>query len=76
MRPVYIIISIMLTANGFLPGGNDATIKHNTQITHHAQTNHSTQNYTHNKRRITEHKQNANEITATFIQVNRRMTML
>jgi hypothetical protein len=44
MRPVCIIIIItiiiiILTANGFVPGGNDATIKHNTQITHITQNN-------------------------------------
>jgi hypothetical protein len=32
----YIII-IILTADGFLPGGSGNTIRHNTQITHIAQ---------------------------------------
>jgi hypothetical protein len=40
---------------GFIPGGSGTTIRHNTQIrishkiTHHSQTNHSSQSYTNNK---------------------------
>jgi hypothetical protein len=45
MDSILFIIIIYLTANGFLPGGSGNTISHNTQITHHAQTKHNTQNY-------------------------------
>jgi hypothetical protein len=47
---------------GFLPGGNDATIRHNKQITHITQNNrrikrNSTQNYKHNKGHIADTKE-------------------
>jgi hypothetical protein len=51
----------ILTANGPLPSGSDTT------ITHHAQTKHSTQNYTHNKGHTTHNVYNANTITTTVI---------
>jgi hypothetical protein len=54
----FIIYLFILTANEFLP---DGSVRHNTQITHQAQTKHSTQNYTkHNE-------YNTNTITATII---------
>jgi hypothetical protein len=36
---IVIIIIIIKTANGFLPGGSDTTIRHNTQIRHITQNN-------------------------------------
>jgi hypothetical protein len=62
----------MSTANGFIPGGSDTTIRHNTQhtshkITHHAQTKHSTQNYTNSKGHTTHIEYNANTIPTTVI---------
>jgi hypothetical protein len=48
----------ILTANGFLPGGSGTTIKHNTQITLHTQTEHSTQNYRNNKGHTTHNEYN------------------
>jgi hypothetical protein len=72
-----ILLLFILTANGFLPGGNGTTIRRNTQITHHAETKHSTQNYTNIKEHITRNKYNANTnktttnaITTTIIQIN------
>jgi hypothetical protein len=35
----YEILLFILTANGFLPGGSDNTIRHNKQITHVTQNN-------------------------------------
>jgi hypothetical protein len=55
-----------LTANGFLLGGSGTTIRHNTQITHHAQTKHITQNYTNNEGRTTHNEYNVNTITTTI----------
>jgi hypothetical protein len=59
----FFIITIYLTANGFLPGGSGTTVRHNTQITHHTQTKHSTQSYTNNKGHTTHNEHNANTIT-------------
>jgi hypothetical protein len=56
---------------GFYPVGSGTTIRHNTQhtlhkVTHHAQTNHSTQNYTNNKGHTTHSAYNTNIITTTI----------
>jgi hypothetical protein len=56
----------ILTANGVLLGGSGTT-RHNTKITHHAQTKHSTQNYTNNKGHTTHNEYSANTITTTII---------
>jgi hypothetical protein len=45
-----------ICANGVLSGGSDTTIRHNTQIIHHGQTKHSTQNYAINKRHTTQNE--------------------
>jgi hypothetical protein len=42
----------------FLTGGSGTTVRHITQITHHSQTKHSTQNYTHNKGHTTQNEHN------------------
>jgi hypothetical protein len=53
--------------NGVLPGGSGIAIRHNTKIhishkiTHHAQSEHSTQSYTNNKRHITHNEYNKNK---------------
>jgi hypothetical protein len=53
-----LLLLFNLTANGFLPGGNGTTVRHNTQkymshkITHYAQTKHSIQSHTNNKGHI------------------------
>jgi hypothetical protein len=52
------------TANGFLPGGSGTTIiqhtnTHTHKITHHSQTKHITQSYTHNEGHITQNEYNA-----------------
>jgi hypothetical protein len=47
---------------GFLPGGTDTTIRHNT---HHTHTKHSTQNYTSNKG----HKMNTMQIKMNTMQI-------
>jgi hypothetical protein len=36
---ILLLLLFILTANGFLPGGSGTTIRHNTQITHHARQN-------------------------------------
>jgi hypothetical protein len=66
------IYLFILTANGFLHSGSGTTIRYNTQITlitqnitHHAQTKHSTQNYTHNRGHTTHNEHNVNTITTT-----------
>jgi hypothetical protein len=51
-------------------GGSGTTVRHNTnntshKITHHAQTKHGTQNYTHNKEHTTHNQYNANTDTTT-----------
>jgi hypothetical protein len=65
------LLLFFLTENGFLPGGSGTTIKHNTQIsqkiTYHAQTKHSTQNYTNNKGHTQHDEYHANTITTTII---------
>jgi hypothetical protein len=62
---IIIIYLFILIVNGVLPGGIGTTIRHNTQITHHAQTKHSTQNYKNNKGHTTYNEYNANAITTT-----------
>jgi hypothetical protein len=48
---IYLLLLLyILTANGILPGGSGATIRHNTQITH------ITQNNTSHSKRNTAHK--------------------
>jgi hypothetical protein len=59
---IYILLLLLiLTENGFLPGGNGTTIRHNTQITH------ITQNYINNKGDTTHNEYNTNTITTTTI---------
>jgi hypothetical protein len=60
-----LLLLFILTTNGFLPGDSGTTVRHNTQITHHAQTKRSTQNYTNNKGHATHNEYNANTITTT-----------
>jgi hypothetical protein len=38
-RPKNLLLLLILTANGFLPGGKGTTIRHYTQITHITQNN-------------------------------------
>jgi hypothetical protein len=38
-RGLLLLLLFILTANGFLPGGNGNTIRHNKQITHITQNN-------------------------------------
>jgi hypothetical protein len=59
------------TANGFLPRGSGTTLRHNTQhipkkITHHAQTNHSTQKCANNKGHTTHNEYKAFEISIYY----------
>jgi hypothetical protein len=37
LNPTFVLF--ILTANGFLPGGNGTTVRHNTQMTHITQNN-------------------------------------
>jgi hypothetical protein len=62
-----VLLLFILTADECLPGGSGTTIRQNTQITHHAQTKHSIQNYTNNKGHTTHNEYNVNTITTTMI---------
>lgn len=59
----------ILTANGRLSGGSGTTIRHDTQITRHAQTKYSAQPYTSNKGHTTQNEYNANTITYNNITI-------
>jgi hypothetical protein len=67
---IIIIIIIILTANGVLPGGSGTTVRHNTQITHHTQTN------TNNKGHTTHNEYDANIITLQQIQLQLQLNKL
>jgi hypothetical protein len=51
-----LVLVFILTANEFLPGGSGTTIRY------HAQTKHSTQNYTNNKGHTTHNEYNENTL--------------
>jgi hypothetical protein len=77
MRLILLLLLLLLllfneTANGFLPGGTDTTIRHNTQITHITQNNtphskHSTRNYTSSKGHTTQINTMETRFTTTKI---------
>jgi hypothetical protein len=65
-------IIVYLTANKVFPCGSRTTIRHNTnktsqKITHHSQTKHNIQNYSHNKGHTIHNEYNTNTITTTTI---------
>jgi hypothetical protein len=60
----------ILTANGRLSGGSGTTIRHDTQITRHAQTKYSAQPYTSNKGHTTHNEYSVNTVTSTVIKIN------
>jgi hypothetical protein len=63
--PLFLLLFILI-ANWFSLDGSGTAIRHNTQITHHTQTN-STQNYTKNKGHTIHNEYNASTITTTII---------
>jgi hypothetical protein len=65
VRKVIIIIIIYFSCKCVLRGGSGTTRRHNTQITHHTQTKHCTQNYTNYTGHTTHNEYNANTITTT-----------
>jgi ABC-type microcin C transport system permease subunit YejB len=83
MRSVRGIININFIIIIILPGGSGTTIRLNTQMTHitqnnthHAQTEHSTQNYTNNKGQPTNNECNANTLQLQQIQLQLQFNKL
>jgi hypothetical protein len=66
---IIIIYLFILTANGFSPGGNSTTIRHNTQITHITQNNTTIKRNTVHKTTYTIHNQHRMKIQQSQLQL-------
>jgi hypothetical protein len=62
---IILFLLFILTVNGCLTGGSCTTMRYNIQIIHHAQTKHTTQNFTNTEGHTTHNEYNENTLTTT-----------